>query len=147
MINKLVHFSSETVEWETDREVFSYLNRRFGPFVLDVCATADNAKCPLYFTKEQDGLRQQWTGPVWMNPPYGRTIGEWMKRAHQEGERGNVVVCLVPARTDTNWWHNYAIRGRVFFVRGRLKFGGAKHGAPFPSAVVIFGPYADRGEE
>lgn len=73
-----------------------------------------------------------------MNPPYGREIGAWMRKAYDESRRGAVVVCLVPARTDTTWWHEFAVKGRVTFVRGRLKFNGHKSGAPFPSAVVVF---------
>jgi site-specific DNA-methyltransferase (adenine-specific) len=75
-----------------------------------------------------------------MNPPYGREIGKWMKKAVEEWKRGNTVVCLVPARTDTAWWHDYAIKGEIRFIRGRLKFGGGKSSAPFPSAIVIFRP-------
>lgn len=74
-----------------------------------------------------------------MNPPYGRTIGAWMRKAYEESLKGAVVVCLVPARTDTAWWHDYAAKGKVRFLRGRLKFEGAKANAPFPSALVVFG--------
>lgn len=87
-----------------------------------------------------------WWGKVWMNPPYGRTIGQWMKKAYESATTSPVdglpdadlVVCLVPARTDTAWWHDYAMKGEIRFIRGRLKFGDAKHNAPFPSALVIF---------
>ena len=131
-------FSSATDEWSTPLEVFRQLDAEFGPFTLDVCATRDNAKCSHYYTREQDGLAQPWEGCVWMNPPYGDAIGRWMERAYLEGQRGVTVVCLVPARTDTAWWHDFAMRGDVRFLRGRLKFGGALSGAPFPSAVVVF---------
>lgn len=133
--------SSATDEWATPQEFFDELNREFG-FELDVCATAENAKCDAYYTKEHDGLTQAWNEDAvvcWMNPPYGRHIGAWMKKAYTESRRGVTVVCLVPARTDTAWWHEYAMRGEIRFIRGRLKFGGAKNSAPFPSAVVIFG--------
>ena len=73
-----------------------------------------------------------------MNPPYGRTIGLWMKKAYEESCNGALVVCLVPARTDTKWWHDYSMKGEVIFLRGRLKFGGHKNSAPFPSAIIIF---------
>lgn len=153
MKGRLVHLTpgglSKSIVWGTDQEVFDYLDARFGPFKLDVCAVPENAKCPRYFTPEQDGLAQCWRGKgaVWMNPPYGREIGAWMRKAAEAGMDGTVVCCLVPARTDTAWWHNYAMgHGRVFLVRGRLKFGGAKQFAPFPSAVVVFGPVEDRGE-
>ena len=132
--------SSTTDEWATPQDFFDGLNKEFC-FGLDVCATAENAKCDAYYTKKQNGLAQAWhkaAAVCWMNPPYGRQIGAWMKKAYEESQKGATVVCLVPARTDTAWWHDYAMRGSVRFVRGRLKFGGADR-APFPSAVVIFG--------
>lgn len=135
-----VHFSSSTCEWPTPREYFASVVNEFGPFDLDPCATPENAKAPRYFTKNEDGLEQEWTGRVWMNPPYGRCIGHWMRKAHESSERGAFVACLVPARTDTAWWHDYAAKGEVRFIRGRLKFEGAKANAPFPSALVIFHP-------
>ena len=134
-----VHFSSKTDLWATPQDFFDKLHAEFD-FNLDVCATPENAKCARYFTKLDDGLAQDWRGVVWMNPPYGREIGAWMKKASESAQGGATVVCLVPARTDTRWWHDHAMRGEVRFVRGRLKFGGAKFSAPFPSAVVIFRP-------
>lgn len=132
-------FSSATVEWPTPRDFFDKCAAEFGPFDLDPCATAENAKAARYYTKHDDGLAQSWTGRVWMNPPYGRTISAWMRKAYEESLKGAVVVCLVPARTDTAWWHDYAAKGKVRFLRGRLKFEGAKANAPFPSALVVFG--------
>ena len=132
-----VHFSSKTDLWETPQDLFDSLNNEFH-FDVDVCALPENAKCPIYFTPEQDGLKQEWEGSCWMNPPYGRKIGEWMRKAHESEGFGTQVVCLVPARTDTTWWHNYAMKGEVRFIKGRLKFGGCKNNAPFPSAIVIF---------
>lgn len=131
-----VHFSSKTDLWSTPQEFFDKLNVEFG-FDLDVCATPDNAKCDSYFTKDDDGLKQVWSGVVWLNPPYGRGIGQWMHKANEAAKDGAIVVCLVPARTDTKWWHDYVIHHEVRFVRGRLKFGGSKNSAPFPSAVVV----------
>jgi phage N-6-adenine-methyltransferase len=107
-------------------------------FELDVCATKENSKCKNYFTKEDDGLSNDWTGVCWMNPPYGREIIKWMKKAYESSLNGATVVCLVPARTDTKWWHEYAMKGQIEFIRGRLKFGNQTNSAPFPSAVVIF---------
>ena len=135
-----VHFSSATDDWATPQDVFDRLSSQWGPFDLDVCASSSNAKCRRFFTKEDDGLSKEWRGRCWMNPPYGRTIGAWMKKAYEESLRGaQVVVCLVPARTDTAWWHDYAAKGQVAFIRGRIKFGGHRNSAPFPSAVVVFG--------
>jgi phage N-6-adenine-methyltransferase len=106
-------------------------------FTLDVCATSENAKCASYYTKEDDGLSKQWSGSCWMNPPYGRGIGLWMKKAYESSLLGATVVCLVPARTDTAWFHDYCIHHEVRYIRGRLKFGNAKNAAPFPSALIV----------
>ena len=133
-----VHFSSATDLWSTPQDFFDKLNAKHA-FTLDVCATPDNAKCEKFFTKDDDGLAQDWYGTCWMNPPYGRTIGQWVQKAHKSSQSGATVVCLLPARTDTAWWHDFAARGRVEFIRGRLKFGNAKNSAPFPSALVVFG--------
>ena len=133
-----VHFSSATDLWATPQDFFDQQNLAYGPFDIDVCADETNAKCPVYFDKSANGLSQNWTGKCWMNPPYGRDIGKWMRKAYESSLKGATVVCLVPARTDTAWWHDYAMKGAVTFIRGRLKFGGAKNSAPFPSAVVVF---------
>lgn len=134
--------SSKTPEWSTPQDLFDKLNNEFN-FTLDVCATHDNAKCSRYFTKDDDGLGKSWAGEVcWMNPPYGREIGNWMKKAYEESLQGATVVCLVPSRTDTQWWWNTAMNvwpNGIRFIKGRLKFGNSKQSAPFPSAIVIFG--------
>lgn len=132
-----VHFSSTTDEWATPQDLFDELHREF-KFTLDVCASPENAKCKRFFTRETDGLAQDWAGTCWMNPPYGDVIGDWVAKAHETGKHAT-VVCLVPARTDTAWWWDHVRHGEVRFLRGRLKFGGAESSAPFPSAVVIFG--------
>jgi phage N-6-adenine-methyltransferase len=130
-----VHYSSESTTWETPDSVFQPLNERY-QFVLDVCASEINHKCDHYFSVADDGLSKEWVGNCWMNPPYGRgVIDKWVKKA-TESPRA-VVVCLLPARTDTAWWQDYVMQGDITFIRGRIKFVGAKHGAPFPSAVVV----------
>jgi phage N-6-adenine-methyltransferase len=134
-----VHFSSATEMWATPQEFFDGLDTEFG-FQMDVCAIAENAKCARFFTPQENGLAQEWSGVCWMNPPYGRAIGHWMRKAYESSQAGATVVCLVPARTDTAWWHEYAMKGEIRFIRGRLKFGGHKNSAPFPSAVVVFRP-------
>lgn len=139
-MDSTVHFSSETYDWATPQEYFNIVSKEHGPFTLDVCASSSNAKCLNFFTEETDGLSQKWSGVVWMNPPYGRTIKLWMEKAYQSSLTGAKVVCLVPARTDTAWWHDYAMKGEITFIRGRLKFGQAKNSAPFPSALVVFNP-------
>jgi phage N-6-adenine-methyltransferase len=135
-----VHFRSATCEWSTPPELFAALDAEFGPFTLDACATAGNAKCAAFFDRKQDGLKQRWTGVVWCNPPYGRAIGLWLRKAWQSVQNGDaeVVVALVPARPGSGWWHDYCARGEVGFLRGRLKFGGCATGAPFDSAVIVF---------
>jgi phage N-6-adenine-methyltransferase len=131
-----VHFSSATDLWATPQDFFDKCAERFA-FDLDVCATPDNAKCASFFTAEQDGLAQPWRGVCWMNPPYGRLIGKWMRKAYESSLAGATIICLVPARTDTAWWHDYAVKGEVEFIRGRLKFGGSANSAPFPSEPSI----------
>lgn len=132
-------FSSKSDDWETPQGLFDSLHAKYN-FDLDVCATAENAKCARYFTPEQDGLKQDWTGVCWLNPPYGRQIGLWMAKALEASQAGATVVCLVPSRTCTAWWHDYAEKGEYYFIRGRLKFGGSPNSAPFPSAIVVFRP-------
>lgn len=133
-------FSSKTDLWETPQSFFDDLDREFN-FALDVCATPENAKCKNFFTSKEDGLKQNWGGygTIWCNPPYGREIGRWVQKAYETAKTGETVVMLLPARTDTKWFHDY-IKGKaeIRFVRGRLKFGNAKHNAPFPSMIVIF---------
>lgn len=140
-MNTDLMFSSATDQWATPQSFFDDWAKLF-PFTLDVCADASNAKCERYFDREADGLRQDWAPDVcWMNPPYGREIGRWVKKAYEESQKGATVVCLLPSRTDTAWWHDYVMEhAEVVFVRGRIKFGDATTGAPFPSAVAVFYP-------
>ena len=139
-----VHFSSRSKTWETPDDFFRLVNRRFR-FTLDVCATPQTAKVSRFFTPEHNGLLQSWAGErCWLNPPYGRGkagIAPWIAKAHSEAaENGATVVLLLPARTDTAWWHKYVSQGEIFFLRGRLRFKGAGEDAPFPSALVVFWP-------
>ena len=136
-----VMFSSKSNEWETPQDFFDKLNGALGPFTLDPCATDETAKCDTYFTQQDDGLFKDWDGQtVFMNPPYGREISTWMRKAYMESLKpGTRVVCLIPARTDTKYWHEYCMKAKeIHFVKGRLKFGGSANSAPFPSAVVVF---------
>lgn len=130
--------SSTTDEWATPQALFDTLNATFH-FTLDPCATPENAKCAKFYTKEQDGLKQDWGGEViWCNPPYGREIGKWIQKC---AEHRGVAVMLIPARTDTRWWHSYIDKNpdaHVYFIKGRLKFGDGKNPAPFPSAIVVY---------
>ena len=138
-------FTSLTGEWETPQYLFDQLNEEFH-FTLDVCATKDNAKCPKYYDIETNGLDQKWEGSCFMNPPYGRDIDLWLRKAYESSLEGALVVCLIPSRTDTRWWHEYVMKGEIRFLRGRLKFGKALNSAPFPSAVVVFRPREKRDE-
>ena len=132
-------YSSETVEWETPQDFFDKLNDEFH-FTLDPCCTDENAKCKKHYTQEQDGLAQDWTGEtVYCNPPYGRSMHKWIQKCYKHHENGGVAVMLIPARTDTKWFHDYVYgKSEIRFIRGRLKFGGSKWNAPFPSMLVVY---------
>lgn len=135
-----VHFSSKTNEWSTPQSFFDELDKEFN-FTLDPCATHDKAKCEKYYTIEDDGLLQDWSKDiVFMNPPYGREIKHWVQKAYEESLKGATVVCLIPARTDTSYWHEYVFdkADDIRFIKGRLKFGDGKNSAPFPSAVIVY---------
>ena len=135
-----VMFSSATDEWSTPPAFFRKLDMRFN-FTLDPCADEQNHKCNKYFTESDDGLSKSWGGEtVFCNPPYGREIKKWIKKAYEESQKpGTTVVMLIPSRTDTSYWHDYVMRAsEIVFVRGRLKFGDSKNSAPFPSAVIVF---------
>lgn len=139
-LNTKVLFSSKEEKWETPQDFFDKLNDEFH-FTLDAAASPDNAKCANYFTEEQDGLTQSWGGhTVWCNPPYCRKTGLWVKKAYEEHQRtGCTVVMLLPSRTDVRWFHDYILgKAEIRFIKGRLKFGGNKNSAPFPSIVVIY---------
>ena len=136
-----VMFSSKTVEWTTPQAFYDRLNQEFN-FTLDPCCTDETAKCSTYYTEADDGLTQPWAGhSVFMNPPYGRSIKDWIRKAYEESQKPNtVVVALIPARTDTRYWHDYCMEAsEIRFIKGRLKFGESNNSAPFPSAVVVFG--------
>ena len=136
-----VMYSSKTDLWETPQEFFDRLNKKY-KFNLDVCAIPENAKCKRFYSPKVDGLAQEWKGACWMNPPYGRGISKWIKKAFEEGQKNAIVVALLPARTDTKWFHEfiYMKPGVSYdFVKGRLKFGKSKNAAPFPSMLVVFG--------
>lgn len=136
-----IHFSSETNEWATPQWLFDALNKEFG-FTVDVCSTHENAKCAKHYTRLENGLMKSWAGEVaWMNPPYGNEIWDWMAKASGSvAHEHATVVCLVPSRTDTAWWHQFAMKHEIRFLRGRLKFGDCEDCAPFPSAIVVMRP-------
>lgn len=139
-MNTNLMFSSKTDDWATPQYFFDALHEEFG-FTLDACASDKNAKCAEYLTEELNSLHWPWFGRVWLNPPYGRGIGEWIEKAVDETRRGRAecVVCLVPARTDARWFQDNAQHAsEIRFVRGRIAFGDGKVGAPFPCAVIVF---------
>lgn len=131
--------SSNTVERSTPQDFFDKLNDEFH-FDIDVCANHMNNKCKKYFTKDTNWLCIKWDWVCWMNPPYWREIGKRVRKASEESRRCNtIVVCLLPARTDTKRFHDYIyLRAEIRFIKGRLKFWGSKNSAPFPSMVVVF---------
>ena len=137
-VNKAL-FSSNSDEWSTPQHIFDSLDAEFG-FNLDPCASDDNHKCDTYYTAEIDGLRQKWGGyRVFCNPPYSK-ISDWVEKAFRETRNDKtLVVLLIPARTDTRYFHDYINnRAEIRFIKGRLKFGESRNSAPFPSMVVIF---------
>ncbi len=140
-VNDMAEFATKfgqgRSDWETPDEIFIPLKQEFN-FTIDVCASKNTAKCQRFYTKEIDGLSQNWNGDrCWMNPPFGKQ-GAWVKKAFEESKKGATVVCLLPARTNTNWWHDYCMKGNIRFIRGRPRFKGAKYGLPQPLAIVIF---------
>lgn len=145
MTNLDVHFSSDSSEWGTPWELWHLLDEEFH-FGLDACASKHNKKCSRYISADRDALSDDtcWMtlgagANIYMNPPYGRELPKWIKKAYTEALKGCRVVCLVPARTDTKYWHDYIMKAaEIRFFKGRLRFQGAESGAPFPSALVIF---------
>lgn len=144
--------SSVKMDYCTPKDFFDRLDQEFH-FALDAAATEKSAKCPVYFTPETDGLGSSWSeagGPVFCNPPYGRKLGKWVQKAYEEAKSGTTIVLLIPARTDTSYFHDYIYgRAEVRFIRGRLVFvdedgkpctdaKGRAMPAPFPSMVVIY---------
>ena len=133
-----VHYQSKEHTWETPDDIFQELDEEFH-FTLDPCADHDNAKCKKYYTLQDNGLAKDWHGEVvFCNPPYGNQIQKWVKKCYWEAKKGAVCVMLIPSRTDTKWWHEFVMSGEVRFVRGRIKFKGAKASAPFTSSIIIF---------
>lgn len=136
-MNRVV-FSSVNPVYATPDWLFESLQKEFG-FTLDVCANPDNAKCLNFITSENDGLLQNWEGVVWCNPPYGRSIGLWVHKAYMESFNGITSVLLLPARTDTRWFHTWVLgKAEIRFIKGRLKFGSEKNLVLFPSMIIIF---------
>lgn len=141
-MNLDVHFSHKTDEWATPQSFFDSVAAEFGPFDLDTCATPENAKCRDFYTLDENGLEHEWKARNWCNPPYSK-IKEWVRKARREQLKGNMTVMLIPSRTDTAIFHESIYKQpnvEIRFIRGRLKFGGAKNSAPFPSMLVIFYP-------
>lgn len=139
-MNTKLMFSSVKDDWETPQDLFDKLDDEFH-FTLDAASSDLNAKCEKHYTVEDDGLSQSWAGNnVFLNPPYGRNMKDWMRKAYEESQAENTtVVVLVPARTDTAWFHDYVYgKAELRFLRGRLKFGGCENSAPFPSLVVVY---------
>lgn len=132
-----VWFNRSKVDYETPDEIFDPLDAEFH-FTLDVAATTENTKCRKFFTVDQDGLIQDWQGVCWMNPPFGREMKKWVKKAFEEWKKGTTVVCLLPSRTNTAWWHDWVMKGEIRFIRGEVKFKGQKNGLWMPMAIIIF---------
>ena len=135
-----VHFSSKSNEWNTPDDLYNTLDNEFN-FTLDPCTNGLNNKCNKFYTEKENGLIQDWSKDiVFMNPPYGREISQWIEKAYNESLKGGKVVCLIPSRTDTKYWHDFIFNkaSEVRFIKGRLKFGDSKNSAPFPSAIIVY---------
>lgn len=143
-MNNKVMFSSAKDDWATPVELFDKIKACLKETEWhDVCASEDNTKCKTFWTKEDDALSKEWDNPdiiYWMNPPYGRSISKWVKKAKESAIKyGSTVACLLPCRTDTKWFHEDVLGSAfVLFIKGRVRFVGAKYSAPFPSCVVVF---------
>ena len=141
--NKEQLFCSDKHDWGTPLPLFQEVNKEFS-FTLDAAASAHNAKCESYITKEEDALSVDWVekakgGAVWLNPPYGRTIGAWLQKAYETSKAGTPVVCLTFLRSDTTWFHAWALKAaEIRIIPGRITFDGAKAGAPAPSCLIVF---------
>lgn len=138
-----VHFSSEKMDWETPQKYFNELHEKYN-FTIDVATNGSNAKTENFYTEEDNALIQNWHGRVFCNPPYGRELKRWVKKAYEESQKDHneLIVLLIPARTDTTYWHEYIFdKAEIHFLKGRLKFevnGKATNPAPFPSALIIY---------
>ncbi len=131
-------FTSNSGVYETPPTIFQPCNREFR-FDLDVAALPENAKCERYFTPEDDALTQDWDGRCWCNPPYGVSIGDWIEKAYHESQsNAEIVVCMTPVRSDTDWWHSWQAEAENRLIRKRVRFVGTKSSAPFPSALWVF---------
>jgi hypothetical protein len=125
---KNIHFSSQRMDWKTPKAVYQILHSEF---------SFDHDPCPPNY--KIDGLKTEWGGSSFVNPPYGRELPKWVEKAYEEHQKGKTVVLLIPSRTDTRWWHDYCMKAsEIRFIKGRLKFDDQKNSAPFPSAIVIF---------
>lgn len=139
-----VFYSVKRDDWGTPDDLFFMLDKEYG-FEIDVCANEENHKCDVFYTKEDDGLSKEWQGVCWCNPPYGRQISKWVKKAYESDSA--TVVMLLPARTDTSWFHNYVLPyAEIKFIRGRIQFDGAKYNAPFPSMIAVFSEETRNGK-
>ncbi|WP_239257315.1 phage N-6-adenine-methyltransferase [Listeria ilorinensis] len=143
MKSKNIHFSSDSNEWETPQELFDQLNKEFH-FQTDVAASKKNHKCRNYFTQKNSALKHRWAGNCFCNPPYGRELSKFVRKAYEESQKAHsgTIVLLIPARTDTKIWHDCIFdKAEIRFLKGRIKFnidGTKKDNAPFPSAIVIY---------
>jgi len=121
--------TSYRLNWRTPIGVYNKLDEEFR-FTFD----------PAPVNHTVDGLTTAWGERNFVNPPYGRHVGKWVKKGWEESQKGKLVVMLLASRTDTSWWHKYVMKGEIRFIKGRLKFDGQGNSAPFPSAVVVFRP-------
>jgi len=134
-------FESTKQEWKTPDNVFDPLDEEFH-FDIDLAADKTNHKCKRYFSEKNNALIKDWRGTCWLNPPFGNkygTIKDWVRKSYEESMKNNIIVMLIPTRTNTNWWSEYVMKSKeIRFIRGRPKFGDSKHGLPQPLAIIVF---------
>ena len=136
-------FRTENQTWETPDSLFNDLNKEFH-FDIDLSASKENTKCKRFISQKEDALKQIWKGKGWLNPPYGggsvNSLKNWVKKSYNETrKKGCLVVMLIPARTNTQWWHKYCMKAKeIRFIKGRPKFKGNIHGLPQPLALIVF---------
>lgn len=135
-----VHFKSDKQDWATPSDFYNKVDNIYGPFELDPCSDGTNAKCHKHYTEKENGLAQPWFGKVFVNPPYNQ-CKQWLEKCVKEKDNCERIVVLIPARTDTKFFHDYCLQAKsIVFIKGRLRFEGAESCAPFPSMLVVFEP-------
>lgn len=138
-IGKINNFKSDKIEYSTPQKLYDFINKEFN-FEIDVCASESNKKCNKYFNVKMDGLKQNWTGKCWMNPPFNKELKKWVIKAKQESEKHkSIICCLIPVRSNTNWWKECCESSEIRFIIGEVNFNELERGLWLPMCLMIFG--------